>query len=219
MRRVERVIKEEPRKRGNLDYEYILGLARAASLGDGSGLALDPSGASLPWILMSLDRIDPLKPYSKGNVRILCWPLNWLRRETLCDDTLDEFLNRIKGHEFARPEDKDARIPGTKTMEKWLREIDELEDDSAGNEDDEDLDDEEWDDEDLIDAEVLTEDPMEVTAEELAEFEKEEQQEAGEGGAEWMLKEFENDEGDESGEGVTVTGDGGKGGDGEEGSA
>lgn len=70
--------RKHPRKAGKLTFEHVFGLAKAASMG--GGFARDPSGAVLPWALMTLDRLDSEKGrYADGEVRILCEGLNRVR--------------------------------------------------------------------------------------------------------------------------------------------
>lgn len=63
---------------------------------------LDPSGAVWPLGLGTIDRIDAELGYEPGNVCLLMWSLNTLRRGRASDQPLLDFLRNISPECIAR---------------------------------------------------------------------------------------------------------------------
>ncbi|CAO1625513.1 unnamed protein product [Parajaminaea phylloscopi] len=108
------------RRPTTLTKDQLLSLVQQRWMGEGN--VRDASGAVFPLTLMSIDRIDCSRGYEASNVRLLFWPLNWLRRECR-DDTraIVPFLESLKKSQRLASHQADAHVPGERIFSEWIQ--------------------------------------------------------------------------------------------------
>ncbi len=78
-----------------LTVDHVIeGLKRGICPRTGYWFDLSPTGGTQHPLAPSLDRIDASKPYSDGNVQVVCWQYNTMKH-TLTDAELLEFCKAI----------------------------------------------------------------------------------------------------------------------------